>query len=152
MARRGRPTVEVELSGDERETLERWARRPRSEQSLALRCKIVLACAEGLSNGEAAARLSVNPATVSKWRRRFAASRLDGLHDEPRPGVPRKFGDDAIEALVVKTLTEKPKGSYCQRSLTHVTREYDLSTIEMKGERSLDDILEEVTLGFRLPE
>jgi len=36
MARRGRPTVEVQLSEDERETLERWARRPRSEQSLAL--------------------------------------------------------------------------------------------------------------------
>ena len=110
MARRGRPTVEVQLSEDERETLERWARRPRSEQSLALRCRIVLSCAEGLSNTEVAARLSVDPATISKWRRRFVVSRLDGLHDEARPGVPRKFGDDAIEALVVKTLTEKPKG------------------------------------------
>jgi transposase len=111
MARRGRPTVEVELSEDERETLVRWARRPRSAQSLALRCKIVLACAEGLSNTEVSVALSVSPATVSKWRRRFVVSRLEGLHDEPRPGVPRKFGDDAIEALVVKTLTEKPKGA-----------------------------------------
>jgi transposase len=109
MARRGRPTVEVELNDDERDTLERWARRPKSEQSLALRCRIVLACAEGLSNTEVAKALSVNSDTVSKWRRRFVVSRLDGLHDEPRPGVPRKFGDDAIEALVVKTLTEKPK-------------------------------------------
>jgi transposase len=111
MARR-RPTLaELQLSEDERATLERWARRPKSEQSLALRCKIVLACAEGISNGEVAQRLGVHQETVGKWRRRFVERRLEGLHDEPRPGVPRKFGDDDIEALVVKTLTDKPKGA-----------------------------------------
>lgn len=111
MGRRGPAAVEVVLSDDERATLEGWARRPKSEQSLALRCRIVLECAEGLANTEVAARLGVNPATVRKWRGRFATDRLDGLHDEPRPGVPRKFGDDDIEALVVKTLTEKPTGA-----------------------------------------
>jgi transposase len=109
MGRRGPAPVEVVLSEDERATLERWAKRPKSEQSLALRCRIVLACAEGLGNTEVAVRLGVHPATVTKWRRRFVELRLDGLHDEPRPGVPRKFGDDDVEALVVKTLTEKPK-------------------------------------------
>jgi transposase len=99
----------VVLSDDERETLERWARRPKSEQSLALRCRIVLECAEGPGNSEVAGRLGVNVATVRKWRGRFVELRLDGLHDEPRLGVPRKFGDDDIEALVVKTLTEKPR-------------------------------------------
>jgi transposase len=69
---------------------------------------MVLACAEGLSNTEVGQRLKVHPATVSKWRLRFVDKRLDGLHDEPRPGAPRKFGDDQIEAVVVKTLTEKP--------------------------------------------
>jgi len=111
MGRRGPAPVVVVLSEDERATLERWARRPKSEQSLALRCRIVLACAEGLGNSEVADRLGVNVATVRKWRKRFATDRLDGLHDEPRPGVPRKFGDDDVEALVVKTLTEKPKGA-----------------------------------------
>ena len=57
MARRGPTLAELQLSEDERATLERWSRRPKSEQSLALRCKIVLACAEGLSNGEVAERL-----------------------------------------------------------------------------------------------
>jgi transposase len=109
MVRRGPTLAELQLSEDERTTLERWARRPKSEQSLALRCKIVLACAEGLSNGEVAERLGVNRTTVGKWRSRFVERRLEGLHDEPRPGVPRKFGDDDIEALVVKTLTDKPK-------------------------------------------
>ena len=47
MVRRGRPTVEITLSGDERQTLQRWAQRHSSAQALALRCKIVLACAEG---------------------------------------------------------------------------------------------------------
>jgi transposase len=111
MGRRGPAPVEVVLSDDEQATLERWAKRPKSEQSLALRCRIVLACAEGLGNAEVAVRLGVHPATVTKWRRRFVDQRLDGLHDEPRPGVPRKFGDDDVEALVVKTLTEKPRNA-----------------------------------------
>ncbi len=108
MARRGRPTVEIKLSGDERKTLERWARRHSSSQALALRCRIVLACAEGRTNGDIAAVLRVNPVTVSKWRHRFAVDRLDGLMDAPRPGAARTIGDDVIEAVVVETLETTP--------------------------------------------
>jgi len=78
MARRGRPTTAVVLSDGERETLERWARRPKSAQALALRCRIVLACAEGGTNVEVAERLGVTDDTVGKWRRRFVDRRLDG--------------------------------------------------------------------------
>ncbi len=67
----GTPTNEVVLSDDERATLERWARRPKSAQALALRCRIVLTCAEGLNNIEVADRLGVNRLTVGKWRNRF---------------------------------------------------------------------------------
>jgi transposase len=98
----------VVLSDDERETLERWARRPKSAQALALRCRIVLACAEGGYVGEVAGRLGVDPHTVGKWRRRFLADRLEGLHDEPRPGTPRSISDDDVEAVIVKTLEETP--------------------------------------------
>ena len=104
MARRGRPTVEITLSAEERETLQRWARRHSSAQALATRCRIVLACAEGRSGGEVAAELRVHPATVSKWRRRFAKDRLDGLVDAPRPGAARTIGDDVIEAILVEPL------------------------------------------------
>jgi transposase len=108
MARRGRPTVEVCLSADERQTLERWGRRHSSSQALSLRCRIVLACAEGRTNGEVATQLGVHPATVSKWRHRFAKDRLDGLVDAPRPGAARTIGDDVIEAIVVETLETAP--------------------------------------------
>ena len=123
MARAGRPTVEVELSEDERDTLERWARRPKSTQSLALRCRIVLECATGATNGEVSEKLGVHPATVGKWRKRFAANRLDGLHDEPRPGVPRSITDDDVERVIVKTLEEAPTDAthWSTRSMAKAT-------------------------------
>ena len=109
MARRGRPTVLISLSDNERVTLERWARRHSSSQALALRCRIVLACAEGVgTQTEIAVELGCNPVTVSKWRRRFAADRLEGLVDAPRPGAARSIGDDVIEAVVVETLETAP--------------------------------------------
>jgi len=98
----------VVLSDDERETLERWARRPKSAQALAMRCRIVLACADGGHVYEVAERLGLDEHTVGKWRRRFLADRLDGLHDEPRPGTPRTISDDEVEAVIVKTLEETP--------------------------------------------
>jgi transposase len=124
MARRGRPTAEVVLTDEERETLERWARRPKSAQSLALRCRIVLLCAEETTtNGEVAAQLGVTSATVGKWRRRFVGRRLDGLHDEPRPGVPRSVTDEDVEAVVVKTLEETPADAthWSTRSMAKAT-------------------------------
>src|SRR5919197_2839337 len=106
--RLGRPTVPIVLSDDERQTLERWSRRRTSSQALALRCRIVLACAEGLSNVEAGTRLGVHAATVGKWRGRFVARRLEGLVDEPRPGAPRTITDEQVEQVVVATLEEAP--------------------------------------------
>lgn len=108
MARRGRPTAVIELSDTERETLQRWVRRHSSAQALAQRCRIVLACAAGHSNAEVAAAERVHPATVAKWRRRFAADRLEGLRDAPRPGAERTIGDETIEAVIVDTLESTP--------------------------------------------
>src|SRR5688572_27475589 len=109
MGRRGTPLGELVLSDDERDTLERWARRHTTSQALALRCRIVLVCAEGGSNVAVAERLGINRATVGKWRARFVEHRLDGLHDEPRPGGPRSIGDDDVERVIVKTLEETPR-------------------------------------------
>ena len=108
MAGRGRPTVAIELTGSERETLQRWVRRHSSSQALAQRSRIVLACAEGLTNREVAVSVGVHPATVSKWRHRFSVDRLEGLVDAPRPGAERTVSDETIEAVVVDTLESAP--------------------------------------------
>ena len=108
---RGRRAVEVVLTGAERETLERWARRPKSSQALALRCRIVLGAAGGETNKSMAARLGCSEATVSKWRRRFALRRLDGLADDPRPGPPRTITDEMVEEVIVRTLETAPAGA-----------------------------------------
>ena len=109
MADRGRPKAELVLSEDERQTLQRWARRPSSSQALAQRCRIVLGCAAGKPNKQVAAEVGVWPQTVGVWRRRFVERRLEGLVDEPRPGGPRTITDEQVEAVVVATLERAPK-------------------------------------------
>jgi transposase len=108
MAQRGRPKQPVVLSQEEREVLIRWSRRPKSPHSIAQRARIVVLDADGLTNNAIADKVGVNQATVVKWRKRFLERRLDGLTDEPRPGAPRKISDADVEAVVVKTLEEKP--------------------------------------------
>jgi transposase len=97
------------LTDAERDQLARWARRAKSSQALALRSKIVLACAEGLPSREVAERLGAHEDTVGKWRRRFIAGRLDGLADEDRPGRPPSVTLDQVEDVIVATLEETPK-------------------------------------------
>ena len=103
-----RPKSELTLSADEREKLTTWANRPKSTQRLALRARIVLACAEQPNNTAVATQLGVCAATVGTWRNRFVTKRLDGLIDDPRPGAPRTMTDADIEQVVTRTLETKP--------------------------------------------
>ena len=105
----GRPLPPLHLSPDEWETLERWSRRRKTSQALALRARLILACAEGRTNGRVAAAFRVAGATVGKWRSRFVANRLDGLLDEPRPGAPRQITDADVERVITETLESAPK-------------------------------------------
>ena len=108
LMRTGRPIAPLSLTVEEREMLERWARRPKSAQALAQRSRMVLECAAGNSNTAVAHQLGVTHQTVGKWRQRFVARRLDGLLDEPRPGAPRQVSDAQIERVVRLTLESLP--------------------------------------------
>jgi transposase len=107
--RTGRPTPPLMLTADERQTLEQWARRPKTAQALAQRARIVLACATGKTNGEVAVTAAVTRQTVGRWRSRFIRKRVNGLLDEPRPGAPRKITDAAVERVVRWTLETTPR-------------------------------------------
>jgi transposase len=115
--------AEVVLGDERRDVLERWAGRPKSSQALALRCRIVLAAAEGLESVEIADRLGCHPSTVGRWRGRFARHGFDGLHDEPRPGKPRAISDEQVERVIVKTLEQQPANAthWSTRSMAAAT-------------------------------
>jgi len=109
MPRTGRPKALLELTDQEREQLVRWERRRKSSQGLATRSRIVLRCAEGLSNKQVAQQVGVAAVTVGKWRGRFCELRLDGLLDDPRPGRPATVTAEQVEDVLVATLESTPK-------------------------------------------
>lgn len=107
--RTGRPIPPLVLNREERETLEQWARRPKTAQALAQRARVILACAEGQNNTAVASRLHWTKQTVGKWRRRFVTQRLQGLLDEPRPGTARRLSDRQVEDVLRMTLESTPR-------------------------------------------
>jgi transposase len=108
---RGPKLAVLELTDEERDALKTLMRRRSTAQALAMRARIVLACAEGLSNSEVSRQLGVSLPTVGTWRSRFVARRVDGLYDEPRPGHPRTVTDADVERVVVATLESKPRNA-----------------------------------------
>jgi len=110
MGKPGRPVAELKLSAEESAELARLTRRASVNRGLAFRARLIIACGSGMTNTAVALRYRTTNQTVGKWRKRFVEERFDGLYDEPRVGAPRTIADDAVEAVLVKTLEEKPKG------------------------------------------
>ena len=108
----GRPMAVLVLSDEERSYLERQARRRRVARSISDRCRMILRCADGLTNKAVAAELGVHEHTVGKWRRRFLKERIEGLSDEPRPGRQRTLTDDQVAKVVERTLSGDAGGRH----------------------------------------
>src|SRR5512145_126507 len=120
----GRPKKPLELTEEQKQKLNQWARRPKTAQRTALRANIVLRSASGLSNQAVAKHLRIAAATVGKWRRRFVENGLDGLTDEPRPGAPRGVSDAKVEEVVTRTLESTPPNAthWSTRSMASATK------------------------------
>jgi len=107
----GRPRAQLALTETEREELVALTLRRKTAQALALRARIVLACADGVDNKAVAVRQRVTPQTVCKWRARYVEHRLDGLLDAPRSGAPRTIDDVRVDAVIARTLESVPDGA-----------------------------------------
>jgi transposase len=121
--RTGRPKQSLTLTEEERTRLESLAHRARSQPLLARRARVILTCAQGMDNTAAAKKLRCSVGMVGKWRARFLKLRVDGLHDEPRPGSPRKISDEQVEQVIIQTLESTPRGQthWSTRELAKVT-------------------------------
>src|SRR2546423_14064233 len=121
--RTGRTKQPLTITEEERTRLESLAHRSRSHPLLARRARVILTCAEGLDNKAAAKKLRCSIGMVGKWRSRFLKSRVEGLHDEPRPGSPRKVSDEQVEKVIIQTLESTPRGQthWSTRGLSKVT-------------------------------
>lgn len=106
-----KPATAITLSSEEEQTLRRWLRSHRTERRMVERARIVLLAAGGQPTGGIAARLGMPPSRVSKWRRRFAAQRLAGLSDQPRPGKPSHY-DESTRQRILTTLDRPPPAGH----------------------------------------
>ena len=106
-----RTAPQVTLSSGQGKELLSLVSRRTTAQGLAIRARIVLACAEGLENQQVAIDLGVNKSTVGKWRHRFIEAGVDGLYDELRPGTPRTITDEDVEAVIIRTLESTPRNA-----------------------------------------
>jgi len=99
----------IEVSDEDRETLHKWKKSPRTPQKLVRRADIILAAAEGLNNKAISERGLGSEQTICLWRKRYAERGIEGLQDEPKPGRPRRIGQDKTAEIVATTLTP-PEG------------------------------------------
>src|SRR5271170_3601902 len=105
--------AEVALTNEQRTTVRSWLAAGKTERRLAVPAQIILALADGLSNKAAAGRLATRPATVSKWRGRFARHGLAGVADAPRSGKPRHY-DAKDEQRILAALDAPPPAGYAR--------------------------------------
>jgi len=113
----------LDLTTGERETLQGWARRRKTEQAMAQRARIVLRCAAGESNGDVARAVGCSRQMVGKWRARLLQDGIEGLADGGRSGRPRMVTDGQVSEVIAKTLEQTPPDAtqWSTRSMAQAT-------------------------------
>jgi putative transposase len=138
------------LTDEERRQLETMARSRSMSAALVQRAKIVLACAEGVSNSRVAERFHANKSTVGKWRGRFIARRISGLYDKLRPGKPRTIDDERVAELIYTTLHKRPRNGATQWSVRDLEAETGISKSSVQRYLSLFGVQPHRSATFKL--
>ena len=100
------------MTEEQRKTLETWARAKTTPQRTALRARICLLAADGLSNNAIAGRLDVSRPTVIQWRERFAELGTDGVsEDAPHGPSKQALPAEKVKEIVEATLHTTPKNA-----------------------------------------
>jgi hypothetical protein len=136
------------LTGAEREQLQRWTRRAKTSQVLALQAKIVVAYSEGAEGKKVAVGLRTTEHNVAHWRGRFIRQLLDGLHDEKRPCWPPSILLDKVEEVVTATLEEPPDATHWSRA--SMARRSGLSESRSGGSGGSSTSSRTSSRGFKL--
>ncbi len=143
---RGRFLAPLSLAEDDQAELLTIVNSRSLPHGIVRRAQIVLACAEGESNASIARRLKLSQPTVGKWRRRYLAQGLAGLHDQLRPGRPRSHQDEQVAEVISAALQSPPPGAthwtvrsmseHCGVSKSTVARWFELFGVKPHRQRT----------------
>ena len=118
-----RTSKRINTSDKDREQLNQVVRNGNTPQKVALRARIVLLSADGISTGEIMHQLGTTIPTITRWRHRYETEGVPGLlKDRSRPGRKRRIEDAKIREVVERTLQDKPSNAthWSTRTLAEV--------------------------------
>jgi transposase len=143
-----RPVRGLALDSDQRKELESLVRAPTTPQRSVQRARILLACADGLSQQEAARRVGVRRRIVTKWCGRFRKLGLAGLTDAGGRGRKPSLSEES-RALILTQATRPPKGK-TRHSVRSMARTADVSVGTVHALWQANDIKPHLTRTFKL--
>jgi len=111
MSQRGRPVQGLNLSAEDRAELALVLAQRNGVGDQQMRCRLILALADGESSNAIAKRVGTTSKTVSKWRQRFLSEGIAGLSDSPRSGRPRTLLEDKVQDVVDRVRQGKPSNA-----------------------------------------
>jgi len=143
-----RPIRGLEMDLEQRQELEALVRAPTSTQRKVQRARILLACADGCSQEEAARRVGVRRRIVTKWCGRFRRLGLAGLADAGGRGRKPSLSEDR-RAMILTQATRPPKGR-TRHSVRSMARAAQVSVATVHALWQANDIKPHLTRTFKL--